>query len=268
MIKKDYFTCFAWAVHKAFKEPLASCRFEEGDILYDTPKAYEGTWADALQHLRFSIQIKSPARGTTSKLEKDADFIFSENWRQPVVLDLTEYPSKKIRSITTTQGRLYMALWKDDLKILDSDMQDPPLPILSREILKELPSTDRVVRQKYAKDIANPVIFLMPFDETRDILCTKKQKVEICLGQEFQFHLNLAAPEELNLSNAGFYVPTLRIACFVMDTPEINRVYSCLKSALYVPSKAKKTNTERFRLEAHGCLNPKIEQPTKKRRLP
>ena len=75
MINKDYFTCFDWAVPKAFKEPLASCRFEQGDILYDTPKAYEGTWADALQHLRFSIQIKSPARGTTSRLEKDADFI-------------------------------------------------------------------------------------------------------------------------------------------------------------------------------------------------
>lgn len=43
MANKDYFNCFAWALPMAFKEPLASCCFEQGDILYDTPKAYEGT---------------------------------------------------------------------------------------------------------------------------------------------------------------------------------------------------------------------------------
>lgn len=264
MSDKEYFKCFAWALPMAFREPLASCRFEQGDILYNTPKAYEGTWADALQHLSFSMQIKSPARGSTTKIEKDADFIFSENWRQPVVLDLTEYPSKKIRSITTTQGRLYTALWKDDLSILNSDTPEPPVPILSREVLKELSLTDGVIFQKVAHDVAKPVIFFMPFDETRDILRAKRQKVEACLKQEFQVHLRLVEPEELSLANARYYVPTLKIACFIMNTSEINKVYSCLKSALYVPAKIKKTDAERFRLEAHGSLHPKIDQPTKK----
>ena len=35
---------FLWAVPTAFSDPLAACRFEQGDILYDTKKAYEGTW--------------------------------------------------------------------------------------------------------------------------------------------------------------------------------------------------------------------------------
>ena len=263
MAEEEYFKCFAWALPMAFREPLNACRFEQGDILYNTTKAYEGTWADALKHLSFSLQIKSPARGSTTKIEKDADFIFSENWRQPVVLELTEYPSKKIRSITTTQGRLYTALWKDNLSILNSEMPEPPVPLLARELLKELSLNAGVIFQKVPHDCADPVIFLMPFDETRSILRTKRQKVASCLNQEFQMHFRLVNPEKLHLANACYYVPTLQIACFIIKTSEINKVYSCLKKALYVPARIKKTDAERFRLEAHGCLHPKIEQLTK-----
>jgi len=257
MADKDYFSCFAWALPRAFKEPLASCCFEQGDILYDTSKAYEGTWADALQHLSYGIQIKFPSRGTKLKAKKDADFIFSKNWKQRVELDLWEYPSKAKRSLVTTQGRLYMALWKGDPRLLDLGMPEPPVPILPREVLKDLPSAGTALLQKYGQNIANPVIFIMPFDETRDLLREKRQKVESCLGRKFSFHLHLATPEELKLPNASNYVPTLEIACFAMDTSQKDRVYECLKLALYAPSKERKTEIDRFRLETHGCLAPK-----------
>jgi hypothetical protein len=38
----DFFPKFKWAVPHAFGDALAACRFEQGDILYDTLMAYEG----------------------------------------------------------------------------------------------------------------------------------------------------------------------------------------------------------------------------------
>jgi len=40
----DYFDGFSWALPNAFADALALCRFEQGDMLYDTRRAYEGEW--------------------------------------------------------------------------------------------------------------------------------------------------------------------------------------------------------------------------------
>jgi hypothetical protein len=69
----EYFDGFNWAVPVAFAEPLAACRFEQGDILYDTRRAYEGSWGDALPHIKYSIQVKSPMRGPSTKSEKEEE---------------------------------------------------------------------------------------------------------------------------------------------------------------------------------------------------
>jgi hypothetical protein len=44
----EFFPGFKWAVSSAFSEPLGACRFEQGDLLYDTPDAYKGEWREAL----------------------------------------------------------------------------------------------------------------------------------------------------------------------------------------------------------------------------
>lgn len=253
----NYYRSFSWALPKAFKDSIALCCFEEGDVLYDTPKAYEGTWADALRYLNFSIQVQYPPRGAKPKVEKDADTIFSDNWKRPVQLDLWEYPSKTKKSLSTTQGRLYTALWKGDLKVLNLGVPEPPVPIFPRDILKKLPSTEPAVLQKYSQNLKHPVIFLMPFDETRDLFREKRQNIEIRLRHDFSYQLHLVAPQDLGISQDRDYIPTLEVACFVLDTSESVRVYECLKSALYVPSKERETNIDRFRLETHGCLCPK-----------
>lgn len=251
----EYYSGFAWALRKAFKEPLASCRFEQGDILYDIRRAYEGTWGDALHHLRYSIQIKSPKRGITSKKEQDEEAIFSDNWRQSVELDLTEYPSQKIRSVKTTQGRLYMTLWKGDISHLELNTPESTVPKQPKEVLNELPGCVELIKQSFDNP-KHSAFFVMPYDETRDILCNKRQKILSCLSQEFDPLLKLLLPCDVGVKNAEAYVPTLKIACFLMDTPEVDKVYSNLKSALYTPAKDRKTTIDRFRLEKHGFLYP------------
>jgi hypothetical protein len=100
----DYFDGFSWAVPVAFAEPLAACRFEEGDILYDTRRAYEGTWGEALPHIKHSIQVRSPMRGPGTKPEKEEESVFTDNWNMTVVFTLTDYKANKTKEITTTQG--------------------------------------------------------------------------------------------------------------------------------------------------------------------
>lgn len=249
-----YYSGFAWALRKAFKEPLASCRFEQGDIIYDTCRAYEGTWSDALQHLRYGIQIKSSKRGATSKKEQDEEAIFSDNWKQSVELDLTEYPSKKIRFIKTTQGRLYMTLWKGDISLLDLTKPEPTIPKQQRDVLKQLPDCIESIKQSLDNPKHN-AFFVMPYDETSDILCNKRQKILSSLTQDFDPLFRLFRPSDVGIRNADAYVPTLRIACFLTDTPDVDKIYSSLKAALYTPAKDRKTDIDRFRLEKHGCLH-------------
>lgn len=38
--------------------------FRAGDVLYDTPQAYQGTWQDALQHIRVAVQVVQAAPDT------------------------------------------------------------------------------------------------------------------------------------------------------------------------------------------------------------
>lgn len=252
----DFFDGFAWAVHKAFSEPLASCRFEQGDTLYDTSEAYEGRWDDALHRIRFSVQVQSPSRGSTSKTQKDDDSMFASNWRQPLTLKLTEYPLRETRMIATTQGRLYSTLWKGDLRQLEDGIPEPSIPKLPKEALKELPATMDFFVDQHGEGLQHPVLFIMPFDETRDILRAKHDKVRNSLAQEFHPHIVLVPPKEAGLPKAEDYIPTLKIACFLMDTPNQEAVYTRLKAALYTPSKEKTTAVERFRLKVHGYLHP------------
>lgn len=49
---EDYFLGFKWALPKSFKDALAKCFFNVGDIIYDTPKAYSLSWGEALNHIK------------------------------------------------------------------------------------------------------------------------------------------------------------------------------------------------------------------------
>jgi hypothetical protein len=261
---QEFFPGFVWAVRKAFREPLASCRFEQGDILYDTRKAYEGTWGDAFNYLHFSIQINSPKRGITTKNKKDAASVFAYNWGQLVELDLVEYPSKKTRFITTTQGRLYTTLWKGDISLLEDGTLEPPVPKLAKDalkVLKDIPFTSNMILKKCSKGLRNPFLFIMPFDETNEILRKKLRKVETHL-KKFQPQTLLDDPEEFGLLNANEYVPTVNLACFIMDSIDQEELYAKLKEALYVKSKGNKTNKEIFRPKNHGYLHPDFKSPS------
>jgi hypothetical protein len=55
--KDGYAVRWAMCIPDCFKDSLKTKRFAVGDVFYDTPKAYQGTWAEALHHIHVSIQI-------------------------------------------------------------------------------------------------------------------------------------------------------------------------------------------------------------------
>jgi len=249
----DLLPGFAWAVIRAFLGPLGTCRFEEGDLLYDSPSAYSLTWGEALPVINGAIQVVSPARVASSRLDKDEDSIFYDNWRQGAVVRVTEYPSGSTRTVSTTQGRLYTAVWHGDLSILLATQAEPPLPLLAQDLKPHLAMAANSILARGSAGMTEPCAFAMPYDETSDLLGAKHRKVEAGLSREFKSHAHLVSPSELGVPRAAMFVPTARVAAFVMSAQRA-AVEATLKQILYVPSKDRKTDTDRFRLETHGCL--------------
>jgi len=96
----------------------------------------------------------------------------------------------------------------------------------------------------------------MPFDETQEILCEKKEKVQMQLAEHFSYEIKLARLDEAGILNPREYIPSLKIVCFLIETDEMNKVYSCLKSALYSKNNKKASQIDRFQLKRHGCVHP------------
>jgi len=249
----EFFDGFSWAIPTAFAEPLAACRFEQGDVLYDTRRAYEGPWGEALPHIRYSIQVKSPLRGPATKTEKEEESVFTDNWNQAVVFAFTEHKKNEMRETKTTQGRLYTLLWKGDLSSLDEDVPAPPVPALAMQILRDLPKAMDHLRTAMFKGAGKRTVFLMPYDRTRQLLRGKLREVQTSLV-DFKTRFDFIQPEEAGLTADAGFAPTVSIACFCIEGATESLVEKAVKKALYKPAKEKKTSAERFRITAHGHL--------------
>lgn len=255
----EFFSNFKWALPKAFTPMLAACRFERGDILYDTSEAYrQSTWSDALPYLTHSIQVKYPIEtratlstettrgaGETIKAGK-----FNQNWHSPVELELTDYKNnKKVTYIKTTQGRLYMLLWKGDLSVLDEGNIRIKPPLSAIELYSQL-------NTPHVENLIDATLFIMPYDPTSQILRQKKEKINSCLRNN---GLKIAITEEPirryfpDIENDKI-APTVCLACFTIYSTETGIINDALKRALYIPSKNSKTGIDRFNLMKHGIL--------------
>ena len=55
--ENGYAIDFRMAVGSCFKSALANERFAPGDTIYDTSKAYSGSWSEALQQIGYGFQV-------------------------------------------------------------------------------------------------------------------------------------------------------------------------------------------------------------------
>ena len=110
---------FEWYLPLAFKNSVAQCKFEQGDVIYrHRPK---GTiWGEEIKHIDFLVQVKSPTR-TNSSAVGDLD-VFGSIWNSKIVFEKI-YPNNHSRNktIETTQGKFFSFLWTNDEAVFTSD---------------------------------------------------------------------------------------------------------------------------------------------------
>lgn len=249
-----FFDSFAWAVPIAFTDPLSICRFEQGDILYDTKMAYDGTWKEALTYITYSIQVISPLRGLGTKIEKEEESIFSDNWNTVVKFSITNHKEQTTKEVTTTQGRLYSFLWKGNMELIKEESTTLLVPTLAMQILRDLPKAIGYLSNNILKGESNICLFLMPYDRTRQLLKSKYKKIENSLNG-FKSRILFISPDEAGLRSESGFAPTVAIACFCVYGTQKSDVEQAIKKALYIPSRDKKTDKEQFRIAAHGYLS-------------
>jgi hypothetical protein len=249
---KEYFDGFKWCLLKSFSEPLSKCRFEQGDIIYDTFLAYSLSWGEAREKIKNSIQIKFPLSTSSAKTTETDETIFKSNWNSEVIFDLFYYPTLEKKEIKTTQGNLYIALWKGDLSfVLDSDVfTESPL------LLKDISQLPEIIQLFLPQIVSNgyEYLFFFPIDETSSISKEKASKIEKAFkSDKILFKCNLVSPTQLKLPNVASICPTVKIAIYEING-NYKQINTSLKKALYVPSKTKKTEKEVFRLKTHGTF--------------
>lgn len=255
----ELFSEFAWAVPKAFSVAVNECRFEQGDVLYDTSGAYDGTWKEALPQIRNSLQVDYPPRNPMQKANKDAASVFVDNWPTTVILHFTLHKEKRTTTITTTQGRLLTMLWKGDLAVLQKDSPEPNLLSKKLDISRE--STEAASAISFFKDRTTTdgrgcTLFIMPCDETNELLNSKHTIIQGMLSKSLPFTFRKERPEVIHGQNGIAYAPTLYWACYRIESIDLHEVDTCFKNALYVsvPEKYKKTDRVNWHLKNHGLL--------------
>lgn len=244
----EFFEGFRWAVPRAFADSVSLCRFQEGDTLYDTRKAYEGMWGEAQKHIEFSAQVRFPS-ATLTPVAGDSGNVFARNWNSEVRVDLRR---KGVltggESVRSTQGRLYTLLWKGDVQVLYADSPPPSIPLNVQETTKVL--SDH--KGHLAERCGNRALFALPYDPANSISRTKYSKVEKALQKILTDPPLLLRTKESGLPNWDSMAPTIVIALFCFKQSECDSVTELLKKALYVPTEGAKK--EMFRMSAHGVL--------------
>jgi hypothetical protein len=215
-------------------------------------------WDEALKHLKYGIQIKTPKKTAKGTLKEDEDAVFVRNWNEPVSFELTRYQENKREMIRTTQGRLYSFLRTGDFALLDGRTQAPAAPILVIEANRILDQIDKSALGEVSKGMEKPHIFIMASDPTNPVSRAKLADIRRCLG-EYELREMTFTPHDLKLANADGYAPTISYVAFATDTGAIEKMRDCLKKVLYKPSKSRKTTIDRFELRRHGLLIPPNE---------
>lgn len=244
----EFFSGFSWAVPTAFSDAVALCRFEQGDTLYDTRKAYEESWAEAKKHIHHWLQVRYPSHAKTVAGESPGG-VFENNWSSEVRVDLYK-DFKKVGDgqIQTTQGRLYTALWTGNVGVLQMEYQEPRVPLNVQKVNRKLQETEN----RAGEFSQGNQIFVMARDLSNKISKAKYSKVFSKLRNHLSGDPQVLTPKLAGLNDWNVIAPTIEIAFFPIIGLNQEGVEALVKEAVYVPTKNAKN--EMFKIAAHGAI--------------
>ena len=236
---------FAWALPEAFAAAVAAYRFEQGDVLHRERRGYAPLghpWPKDLT----TIQLRRPPRSArTLPTEADGDRRLA-SWQSEVELDLIEVDAGRVRSLETTQGRLFMALWRGDLGWLDGERDDPALPRSARELAQWL----REGPLSLPSDGLRGGRFVFVVDLASDAARIKASAVVDALRPLGACEVRDHRPGDVGVPEADRFQPTLVLREVRVADGNLARMESALKPVLY----GGKGESERFLIARHGLL--------------
>ncbi|MEI6428703.1 MAG: hypothetical protein WCO45_10020 [Pseudanabaena sp. ELA607] len=270
--RSDLYDGFRWAVPTAFRNSLATCSFNEGAMLYDTPKAYsDEVWAIKNNLINYSIQVLKPANTGTELQNPDSESIFLSNWTKNITVCLYTHPitpTSERKQLQITNGQLFSLLWKGEKSVLDSSTLSIKPPKMTIKLVSDL--TEREENSRVQKTIAleevmrrvliagddsqqqNPNVFIMPFDPVFDILIQKSSKLNIELANKFVFQVFDINVSEVELVR-NTHFPTALLRCFIIDSDSSYEVQKVLQDILQSSKSASISSTN---LARHGKFIP------------
>lgn len=245
----NFFSGFQWAVPIAFSDSVSKAWFMEGDVLYDHVSAYNSDWNDAIKDVVHTIQVRSPARAS-STVDQSTREVFARNWDSEVKIELFEH-MKKVSpiQITTTQGRLYVALWKGSLNTLYPDRTPKPsMPILAQQVSKNFEQLTAVA-SAFAD---NRPTFAMVRDLSNSVLRDKFQKILAAIRPHMMTDPITLTPTAAKFQDSEQIAPTVEIALFPTVGIDLEHLKNLVKKAVYLSGNDAKK--DKFRLSAHGIV--------------
>lgn len=232
---------FKWFLPLAYKDSVAQCKFEQGDVIY--PKQLKGkNWSENIEEFIFLIQIKSPTR-SNSTTNNNLD-VFSSNWNSKVVFEKIYPKTPELNStIETTQGQLYMFLWKNDESLLNTkELIEPVVSSISTKDINQ-----NFINSKIPE---NNTGFAMITDFVNNINLSKRSLVENILKEHYKIKLETYTIEEsvsLDIFQTNI-PPTLGLDLFLIESKNDIEILEHLKTVLFKGVKNK------FNINSHGLF--------------
>ena len=251
MTEAGWISGFAWPIPRAFSGAVSHCRFEQGDVLYAEPDGYE-SWKKAGPAGPL-IQILDPpktARALSAEVDGDR---FSVSWTSPVTLQVYPGGGEPPVQKATSQGRLFTALWRGDLSVLEADGTDPPVPGAWKELHGRLSEAIPALSARLFGASVKPdgLILLLAVDDSSESGRAKADAIEARLADRFPVHRVEMDATETGVNGAEKLHPALRVRGLGIESSDPQDVEAHLSGLLYGGSGQAGS---RFSLSRHGLL--------------
>ena len=244
----DFFDGFAWAVPRAFADSLEKGRFERGDVFHADRADHDRPWSADRAAERRTLQVRRPEQGEGGRPGRDAASVFADNWRRSAEVLLRVPGETTPRTIATTQGRLYVCLWRDDVAGLETSSPEPALPLGARDLREDLDAAAERLAEGIDAPDGGGHVFVTLYDQASSLLRRKDRDLRDVVAN----HPGSRVIEtRVDRENA---LPTLRWMVYVLPRLDADGVAALLKPALYRPQGDRTGKTDRFDLNRHGRL--------------
>jgi len=234
-VAPTFFEAMAWPVPIAFAGAIAAMRFEQGDVLYRDPRAYdvlEGKIPDGLSAIQVLLPKRS-ARATASDFEGDRR---QASWQSEVTIELIDLARGKTETRVLSQGKLAMAIFRGDDDWLDPERETPPMPRSARALQQRLDET--LASFDARQTVGRGCRFVFAVDVASDASRTKAADVEEGLRASGAIERIELSAEDAGIADAETYHPTAVVRCLVMPGRTTEEVLPILRERLYARGSA------------------------------